>query len=147
MKRKKKIIRVGLDFDGVVVYNPLRLVRAPITFFKREILGIRRLTFFVPQKKWQQEVWKLIHKSSLLPANGLNLFRRLVKEGTIEAHLITARFSFLDGHLYEWLEKHRLLKLFKTINMNLDNKQPHVFKEEMIKKYKLDYFVEDNLNV
>lgn len=147
MKRRKKIIRIGLDFDGVVVYNPLRLARAPITLFKREVLGIRRLSFFVPQKKWQQELWKLLHKSSSLPANGLDLFRQLVDEGAIEPHLITARFSFLDGHLYKWLEKHKLSKLFKTINMNLDNKQPHLFKEEMIKRYKLDYFIEDNLNI
>lgn len=138
---------MGLDFDGVVVYNPLRLARAPITYFKRYVLGVKKLGFFVPKDQWQQEIWKFIHGSSSLPANGLSKFKELTKEGIIEPHLITARFSFLDNHLYSWLEKHGLVPYFKTINMNLKNDQPHLFKEKMIKKYDLDYFIEDNLNV
>ena len=40
----KKII-VGLDFDGVVAYNPARLARLPIAVIKRYILGIDKVSF------------------------------------------------------------------------------------------------------
>ena len=77
----------------------------------------------------------------------IELFKELVDEDTIEAHLITARYSFLDEQLFKWLQKHRLTSFFKTINLNKQDEQPHLFKEKMIRKYKLDYFVEDNLDI
>lgn len=143
----KKTIRVGLDFDGVVAYNPFRVCRAPLAFFKRNILGAKKLNFWYPKEKWQQIFWKILHESSVFPAKGVDLLRKLVEEEKIEAHLITGRYSFLDNHLYNWLDKHRLRRLFKTININKNDEQPHVFKERIIKKYELEIFVEDNWDI
>ncbi len=143
----KDRIRVGLDFDGVVAYNPLRIVRWPIAYFKRQILGINKLSFFYPQANWQKYIWKILHESSIFPAKGTGLLKKLVKQGNIEVHLVTARYSFLDDHLYQWLEKYHLRKLFKTINLNKQDEQPHLFKEKMVRKYRLDYFVEDNWDI
>lgn len=143
----KRVLKIGLDFDGVVAYNPFRIVRAPVTFFKRNILGIRKLQFWYPKARWQQLFWIMLHESSVFPAKGTELLKQLVKEKRIEAHLITARYSFLDDHLYNWLEKHKLERLFKTINLNRDDEQPHLFKEKIILKYKLDYYIEDNWDI
>lgn len=143
----KKIIRVGLDFDGVVAYNPFRIVRAPISLVKRNLLGIKKLSFIYPRRKWQQIIWTILHESSVYPAKGVDYLRILVQDKAIEAHIITARYSFLDNHLYKWLDKYRLRKLFKTINLNKNDEQPHLFKEKLIKKYDLDIFVEDNLDI
>ena len=141
------MIRVGLDFDGVVAYNPFRIARPIVAYFKHDILKIKKLRFWYPQKKWQQIFWIILHESSVYPANGVDLVRSLVDERKIEAHLITARYSFLDNHLYKWLNKYKLRKYFKTINLNVDDEQPHIFKEKLIGKYKLDYFIEDNLDI
>ena len=142
---KKTVI--GLDFDGVIVYNPLRLARAPITVFKRQILKIKKLTFFVPHYPWQIKLWKIIHYSSYFPANGLEQLRSLAQNPNVELHLITARFDYLSDHIQDWLDKNGVTPLFKTININVHNEQPHLFKERLIKKYRLDYFVDDNLNI
>lgn len=147
MIKKKKIVRVGLDFDGVVAYNPFRVARPIVAFVKQRIFGVKKLRFWYPKRKWQQIFWIIIHESSVYPANGVELLQELVKGGRVEAHLVTARYSFLDDHLYKWLRKHKLDKLFKTINLNKLDEQPHLFKERIISKYKLDFFIEDNLDI
>ncbi len=143
----KKKIKVGLDFDGVVAYNPFRVARALVSFVKKEILGIKKIGFWYPKHRWQQIFWVILHESSVFPAAGTELLKDLVKEGKIEAHLVTARYSFLDDHLYSWLKKYKLTEIFKTITLNKHDEQPHLFKVKMIGKYKLDYFVEDNLDI
>ena len=143
----KKKLRVGFDFDGVIAYNPFRIVRAPIAFVKKNILGVKKLEFFYPQAQWQQIFWRVLHDSSVFPAKGMDLLEKLVKEEKIEAHLITGRYSFLDTHLDRWLIKHNVKNVFKTINWNVGDEQPHLFKEKMVKKYDLDIFIEDNLDI
>lgn len=140
-------IRVGLDFDGVVAYNPFRLIRSFISFFKHNIFGIKKLSFWYPKKHWQQIFWIIVHESSVFPARGTKLLEQLVKEGRIEAHLVTARYSFLDDHLNNWLKKYKLTHLFTTITLNKKDEQPHIFKEKMIEKHKLDFFIEDNWDI
>ena len=144
MKRK---IKLGLDFDWVVAYNPFRVCRALTAYFKSNILGMKNLRFWYPQKSWQRIFWIILHESSVFPAKGIDLLEDLIKEGRIEAHLVTARYSFLDNHLFDWLERHKVKHLFKTINLNKKNEQPHLFKEKMIKSYDLDYYIEDNLDI
>src|SRR3989338_5806782 len=143
----KKPIKVGFDFDGVIAYNPARLVRAPISLFKRNILGVKKLSFFYPKTSVEKLMWKLVHNSSVFPGTGIELFKKMVTEEKIEAHLITARYGYLDTHLNNWLKKHRLENYFTSIHMNRENKQPHLFKEETIGKLNLNYFVEDNWDI
>ena len=144
MKRK---IRIGLDFDGVVAYNPFRIIRAPIKWFKREVLGIRKLTFFVPKNWWQRILWSIVHESSVFPATGMDLLRGMSTDPKYEFHLITARFGFLRKSLENWLDRYQARGLFKSININENLEQPHEFKLRMVKKLKLDYYVEDNLDI
>lgn len=140
-------IKVGLDFDGVVAYNPFRIIRSPVAFIKRNILRVRKLQFWYPKHKWEQIFWIILHESSVFPAKGVDLLANLVKNGVVEAHLMTARYSFLDDHLYNWLDKYNLRSLFKTVNLNKNDEQPHLFKEKIIRKYKLDYYIEDNWDI
>jgi hypothetical protein len=142
----RKKIRIGLDFDGVVAYNPMRIFRPVIVFVKKRVLGIKSVRFIYPEKKWQQLLWKVAHDTSVFPAKGADLLRRFDRD-KYEFHLITARYSFLDDHLDRWLRKYHIKTYFHSINMNMKNQQPHIFKEEMIKKMKLDYFVEDNWDI
>lgn len=142
-----KKIKVGLDFDGVVAYNPFRIVRPFIAYFKRNIFGVKKIQFWYPRKRWQQIFWIILHESSIFPSKGVELLEKLVKEDVIEIHLITARYSFLDDHLNNWLKKYKIYSLFKTINTNKHNEQPHIFKEKMIEKCSLDFFIEDNWDI
>ena len=142
-----KKIKIGLDFDGVVAYNPFRVIRAPITFFKRKILKKRGTRFFVPKNDWQKGLWRILHESSVFPADGVGLLKEMAKNPKYEFHLITARYSFLRGDLDKWLKKNGLTNIFTSINSDDLDEQPHLFKESMVSKLGLDYFVEDNLDI
>jgi len=141
------MIRIGLDFDGVVVYDPVRVVRAPVKWFKKRVLGMRKLTYYVPHNRWQQMLWKIVFGAGIWPAKGVNELRELGKNSDIELYLITGRFKFLEKNINWWLKKNNLAHVFKSITINEHNEQPHLFKERTIKKLKLDYYVEDNLDV
>jgi len=144
---EKKTLRIGVDFDGVVAYNPFRVIRAPIAFVKENILGIKKLRFFIPKNWWQQIIWTIIHESSILPANGVGLLRETAKKNQVELYLITARFDCLKENTYRWIKKYGLESLFKEILINENYEQPHVFKERVIKEKNLDYYIEDNWDI
>lgn len=142
-----KKIQLGIDFDGVIAYNPFRLIRAPITFVKSQIFGKRKLKFYYPKNRVEKLIWKILHDSSILPARGINFLIELVENGTLEVHIISGRYNYLEDHLLKWLNKYKLKKYFKTININRKDRQPHLFKEELIKARKVDFFIEDNLDI
>lgn len=145
-RMKKKII-VGLDFDGVVAYNPARLARLPIALVKQHILKTRDVTFFVPKTPLQRSLWALAHESSMFPAKGASILRALTASGTIEAHLVTSRFPFLEPNLYAFLKRWNLLSCFTSITLNTKEEQAHLYKERIIRTRKFDHFVEDNWDI
>ncbi len=142
----KKKVRIGVDFDGVLAYNPFRVIRYPVSVIKK-LMGKRELKFFYPRNHWQRIFWQIVHESSIFPAKGTKLLKKLYQKGNCELHLITARFSFLDHRLYRWLEKNKLREIFQSININKKDEQPHIFKEKAIKRLKLHYYIEDNLDI
>lgn len=144
---KTRPLRIGFDFDGVIAYNPVRIVRPLISTFKRSVLGVKKLTFFYPRTPLQRFLWILAHESSIFPSHGSGLFKTLVREGYIEAHLVTARFSFLDNHLKKWLKLYGLDTSFATVTINQKDEQPHLFKEKTVVKNNFDYFIDDNLDI
>lgn len=145
MKQKK--IRVGFDFDGVIAYNPLRIFRKPTKYLKSLVLGKKEIEFYYPKSKLEKKIWELIHETSFFPAPGVNELRNLLKKNQIEGYIITSRYSFLRPQLERWLQKHYLLDYFAGIYHNESDDQPHKFKEKMVKSLKLDYFLEDNLDI
>lgn len=144
---KKKPIVVGFDFDGVVAYNPFRIARLPVTLVKKKFFGAKGTKFYIPKTSMEKFIWTLLHESSVFPAHGTQLLRELVTSNQIEAHLVTARYSFLQKSLYKWLDHHKLTKLFTTITMNEKDEQPHVYKARIIGEKKFDYFIEDNFDI
>jgi hypothetical protein len=145
--RKKNILRIGVDFDGVVAYNPFRIIRAPIAFVKQNIFGIKKLKFFIPENWWQKFIWTIIHESSILPANGVKLLIDTSKNNPVELYLITARFDCLKENTLRWIKKYGLDNTFKDILINEKYEQPHVFKDRIIREKKLDYYIEDNWDI
>jgi hypothetical protein len=144
---KTKITRIGLDFDGVVAYNPFRIIRAPVTYIKKKCFGVKQLHFYVPQSPVEQFIWMMVHESSLFPAIGAGRLKQLSRRGDVEFHLVTARFHFLQKSVDRWLDRFGLTKVFTGVHLNVRDLQPHVHKQEMINKLKLDYFVEDNWDI
>lgn len=142
-----KKLKVGFDFDGVIVYNPFRVARHPITLFKRLVLKQRKTKFTIPRTPLQKWLWAILHESSIIPAQGLPLARQLIEDDAIEAYLISGRFSYLEKSLLVWLERNQVRHLFRSIHVNRADEQPHLFKERMLKDLHLDVFIEDNLDI
>ncbi|OGK49743.1 hypothetical protein A3A55_03975 [Candidatus Roizmanbacteria bacterium RIFCSPLOWO2_01_FULL_40_14] len=143
----RKALRVGFDFDGVVAYNPLRVLRRPVMSLKQLIFPSSELTFPIPRQKTFRFLWELAHETSFFPAYGFSELKKLLEDKKIEGYILTGRFSFLEDNLRRWLIKHDAVGLFSGIHVNNEFEQPHHFKEQMLKKLKLDYYVEDNWDI
>jgi len=143
----KKILKVGFDLDGVILYNPARIVRPIISIFKSNFLHKKGLKFYYPKSNWEKQIWRIFHWSSFITAPGLTDLVKLAQSGKIEAYIITARFDFLKNDFHSWIKKIKGEKFLKGYYHNIKNEQPHLFKEKMIKKLNLDIYVEDNWDI
>lgn len=140
-------LRVGFDLDGVILYNPARTIRRPVSIVKRMFMPKELGHFYYPKSKHLQTLNRLLHKSSFMVAPGFQDIIDLAKKGHIEPYIITARWSFLKDDFEAWMKKLHVPVHFKSYHLNEKNEQPHKFKERMIKELKLDVFVEDNLDI
>lgn len=146
--KPRKVVRIGLDFDGVVTYNPLRIARLVVSCVKHKVLRMKKLGFFKPTNVWQRWIyyWGIV-VPSLWPARGTERLKELAKSGKYEFYLVSGRYGFVTNLTLEWLKKHGLLGVFKKIYLNEENEQPHLFKLKTISALGFDYYVEDNLDI
>lgn len=146
----KKILKVGFDMDGVILYNPIRLIRPiaklfkPLKFF---IFKQKKDFFYYPESKIEQFFFYLLHKTSFKPDHALENIKQLVESKKIKAYIITGRYSFLKKDYKIWLEKIKAKNIFEKCYQNTNNLQPNEFKEMMIKKLSLDIYIEDNWDI
>ena len=111
-----KPIKVGFDFDGVVIYNPMRILRPFASFIKKKnLLSRKELEFFIPTKKWEKFLWFLAHQTSLFPANGWQRIDKLKQQKIIKPYLVTGRNTFLEKDLQFKLKLFGLKNIFKTV--------------------------------
>jgi len=140
-------IKVGFDLDGVLFFNPLRVMRGVVEFAKKNALHQNTMNFYIPKTAIEQIAWRLIHMSSIKPADGWTQIRKLTDENLIEPYLITARFKCLQNDFDRCLKAIKAEEYFAGCYQNLEDVQPHLFKEKMIKDLGIEYFIEDNWNI
>lgn len=146
---KKIPPRVGFDLDGVLLYNPARAFRPLALSFSKKIRNKQgdNPQFYVPKKPFEIFIWRIVHWSSMWIARGLADIKRLSKNKDITSYIITSRYDCLKKDFAFWLRKMDAKSYFNDTFHNKNNEQPHEFKERMINKLQLDYFVEDNWNI
>ena len=90
-----------------------------------------------------------MHKSSFKLAGGFSSLEKLAAEhkDEIELYVVSARFACLTKDSEKWEKVFNRKKIFKKIYFNCKDEQPHAYKQKMIEKLDLDYFVEDNWDV
>lgn len=146
----KKTLKVGFDLDGVILYNPIRIFRPIASFLKPFFFKKKKnsnKSFYFPHSRLEKILWRILHKTSFAPAKGLGLIKQLSNDNKIETYIITGRYKFLEKDFVKWLKVIKAKTFVKKSVFNIENKQPHIFKEEMIKKLGLDIFVEDNWGI
>lgn len=144
---KKQILKVGFDLDGVLLYNPARIIRPIMSFIKKYILKRDMNRFYYPKNKIEKLIWWFLHKSSLWPSPGIKDLIKIIKHQKINAYVVSARYELLEKDFTRWINIIDSDKVFSGCFYNNKNDQPQLFKEMMIKKLKLDLFVEDNWDI
>ncbi|MGD8744031.1 MAG: glycosyltransferase family 4 protein [Candidatus Woesebacteria bacterium] len=144
MVAKRKKTRIGFDLDGVIIGKPPLIPKKLIEYLYRGRIN-KRLSYRFPGKVEMLIRWLSHSPFVRTPINeNVNILRKISKNKDIELYAISGRYQFLKERTDQWLKAYKLEGCFKKVYLNEDNKQPHLFKKNLVEKLKLDYFVEDD---
>lgn len=135
--------RIGLDLDGVFINHPPFIPKFIIEkLYKRRGNGI----LYRSPGKLEQKLRVLSHAPIFRPAikNNLSSFKKAHLDNI---YLISSRFSFLADRTRQWDKANDLFRYFAKKYFNHKDEQPHKFKDRIIKKEKIDKFVDDDLEL
>lgn len=142
------MIKIGLDLDGVILYNPARIVRPLIAVWKHFMSPRQKtLTFYYPKTRFEQYIWKFLHKTSLFIAPGFREILQMAHNKEIKLYIITARYVFMGHDFKQWVKTVDKKNALSGAYYNEKNEQPHLYKQRMISSLQLDYYVEDNWDI
>lgn len=137
---------IGFDLDKVFIDTPPLVPTSIIQkLYKKKTNGT--LLYRIPSKP-EQVFRRITHIGPLRPPihKHLAILKNIPKENN-KLYLISSRYSFLKGPTNKLIKKHKLDTLFDTLYFNYTNDQPHVFKNAILKKLRLDMYVDDDLSL
>lgn len=137
-------MNISFDLDGIFINTP--------PFVPKKIIDLLyrgkgdKLLYRIPSR-FEQHIRKISHNRFFRPPIKHNIvtLRLLKKNNSHSYHLITSRFGFLEKETERILNAYDLHHLFHSISINHTNKQPHLFKHDMIKKLHIKLHVDDEL--
>lgn len=140
-------MNIGFDLDKIFINFP-PLVPSGIIDFLYKDKSDRELKYRIPSRI-EQIVRIFSHYPIFRPpiVNNMNYLKDLVLTNKNKYYLVSSRFSFLKEKTDNLIKLYCLDKLFNGMYFNYNNQQPHQFKDEIIKKLKLDIFVDDDLQL
>lgn len=143
---KREKIKIAFDLDGIIIDKPPLIPRSVIERLFKGFSKSKRLHYRFPKSKIEQVIRKISHFYLLRPPirENIDLIKNLAKENKYDLYIISARYSFLENETKNWLIKRGLDNVFKNVYLNLNNRQPHLFKEEILKKLKPEIFIDDD---
>jgi hypothetical protein len=139
-------MNIGFDLDKVFIdYPPFISPRLIDRLYKKRDNGV--LIYKIPGYP-EQIIRRISHLSFLRPPikNNMDFLKTLSKKEN-HLYLISSRFKFLEKRTQKLIKKYALDKIFDEMFFNFGNIQPHVFKNDVIKKLKLDVYVDDDLSL
>ncbi len=141
----KKKLKVGFDLDGVIVDKPFFVPKLLIEWLYRAHDGNNKKYRY---PKFKPEIWlrQLSHHWFLRRPLKKNLkeIKKFIHQTRANAFIISGRYNFLQKKTKDWFDNYRLNGVFKSININFSNQQPHLFKERVIKRLKPKYYFDDD---
>lgn len=139
-------MNIGFDLDKVFIdYPPLVSPKLIDRLYKKRDNGV--LIYKIPGYP-EQIIRRLSHLSFLRPAikENMEFLRSVPKKGN-KLYLISSRFKFLEKRTEKLVKRFGLDKIFDDLFFNYNNLQPHIFKQEVIQKLNLDFYVDDDLSL
>jgi hypothetical protein len=140
-------MRIGFDLDKIFINTPPFVPISIINkFYKQQDNGV--LLYRIPSRP-EQLFRSATHTPMLRQPMKTNLafLKKLADQNKHQLFLISSRFKFLKPQTEQLVKKNGLDKIFDKLYFNYDNKQPHEFKNEVLKKLNLDIFVDDDLSL
>lgn len=135
---------IGFDLDNVFIGSPPFVPRTLIRkLYGEKVNGV--LKYRMPSYP-EQIVRQISHFSPLRPPlkENLALLSRLPRKGNT-FYLISSRYGFLKKQTATLIEKYHLDELFDALYFNYENKQPHLFKDEVLQQLHPDIYIDDDL--
>lgn len=145
---KKKVIKVGIDLDGVVAKHSLGGFWFWLRREKEKLLrkaDYRR--YYYPSTVIEKTAWQTINWLRTPSVKKDSLFTSLAAREGNQFYLVTSRFKFLERMTLQWLKRYGLFPHFHQIMMNVKDEDPLPYKDRAIKKLGLEYFIDDDLEV
>lgn len=148
-------MNIGFDFDKVFVNYPPGIPSNLISFlYKGRMSFVNKdskkteLSYRYPGRI-EQRIRKLSHKTFLRPpiSGNIKTLKKISETDSYKTYLISSRYGFLKGETEKWLEKQRIRKYFTGIYFNFQNKQPHIFKKEIIDQLRITIYVDDDIDL
>ncbi len=139
-------MNIGFDLDKVFIdYPPLVSPKLIDKLYKKKDNG--GLLYRIPA--YPEQVFRRIsHFPLLRPAIKENLeFLRNIPKKNNKLYLISSRFKFLEKRTLKLVKRYELDKVFDEMYFNFGNQQPHEFKNDVIKRLKLNIYVDDDLSL
>jgi hypothetical protein len=140
-------MNVGFDLDKVFINFPPLIPSGIIDLFYKGNVK-HELKYRIPSKI-EQSVRILSHHPLLRHpiSKNLNYIKNLALGNKDKYYLISSRFNFLKKRTDNIIKLYDFDKIFNAMYFNYENRQPHLFKNEIIKKLNLDKFVDDDLQL
>jgi FMN phosphatase YigB (HAD superfamily) len=145
MSQKTPKIKIAFDLDGVIVDTPPLIPKSLLELLFRgttkEVLHYR-----FPKSKIERLIRKISHFYLFRPPINKNIefIKELAKNKSYKLYLISGRYSFIKAETENWLNKREIAAMFDRVYLNLNDEQPHLFKERILKEVKPQIFIDDD---
>jgi hypothetical protein len=136
-------MNIGFDLDKIFIdYPPFIPDVIFERFYKKKSNG--ELLYRIP-KKPEQLIRYIIHHPLLRPPIQDNMdFLKEFSKTKNNLYLISSRFGFLESRTNDLIKRYNFDEIFKGLYFNYSNKQPHLFKDNVIKELKIQKYVDDD---
>lgn len=138
-------MNLGFDLDKIFIdYPPFIPNQLIDRLYKKHSNG--QLLYRIPSKP-EQFLRLLTHQPFLRPIikENMEFIKNITKKEKHNYYLISSRFGFLKKTTELLVKRCGFDKIFDAMYFNFGNKQPHIFKNEIIKKLNIHRYIDDDL--
>lgn len=138
-------MNIGFDLDKVFIDYPPFIPGFIIDkLYKQKSNG--ELLYRIPSR-FEQKIRQFSHYYKFRPPITKNIehVKKLIQNKNHTYFLISSRFGFLEKQTNKVVALYGLSSLFSKLLFNTHNEQPHLFKDKMIKKLKINIYLDDDL--
>lgn len=145
---------IGFDFDRVFINYPpfvpdvlIDILYKGTSYFRKRN-GKTELTYRFPGTIEQQ--LRIFSHAPLFRhpiEKNIEALKQIRKKGKCKTYLVSSRFGFLKKRTETLFAKENLSQYFDGVYFNYNNLQPHQFKEQTIRRLKIDTYIDDDLDL